>query len=415
MSNRMKSEYVSDSEAWLSEITGQKEQFDNSAAQIKSLLDKYGKYYGEDYVNSVIRYLDGNAEKQSRITASASSDNDYWKQFSKEEYEGWYDSQIYGKKYEGKSYSDIEKALSSVSSDRERAWLSANADSFMSSADAQEEIDRLKKENAEKYGKYSSHTVDYMNEFHSGPIPVKTPVRNEALDRIKELEGIRDSAKNREELAAYEEKYLSAAYEYANKLSRHNIQKTMRFPMVYWVFTRQSDTAPIKRNTTGNVPGTEAEDFAFTETGQKMLNKAVDGLLNGITNRDFMSDGENKMLRYLVYEKGAKEAERYLNTLQPELNRRSAEQMKQTVSEMVSNGNAAEKTFYNVASIGMNIVGGPIAFLDNLEQYVKGERIDPNRPGQAMRQIGSTIRTETDAGIDNNVMSMLYNAADVLG
>lgn len=423
LSNRKAGDYVSDSGEWLSEITEQKAQFDASAEQIKSLLGKYGRYYGEDYVSSVIGYLDGTADTQAQIIAAASKDNDYWKQFSKEQYESAYDSLTYEKKYEGKSYADVQKAISALSDGREKTWLADNADSFMSSADAQAEIDRLQKENTEKYGKYSSHTADYMNEFHSGPISLKTSAKNEELDRIRELEGIRDSAKNREELSAYE-KYLPEAYEYANRVSQgEKEQLSPASDSIFGVFG-QSPNAPVKKNTEGGASVSETGDIAFTEEGQRALNNTVDGLLSGVSNSGFMTDEENKMLRYLVYAKGAKEAGRYLTALERELNRRSAEQMNQSVSDMVANGNPAEKIFYSVASVGMNIVGGPLAFLDNLEQYAKGERIDPNRPAQALRQIGSGIRAETAAGIEKategtvfgtklfgqNAMSMLYNA-----
>ena len=145
LSTRKAGDDVSDSEEWLSEITEQKAQFDASAEQIKSLLSKYGKYYGEDYVSSVIDYLDGTADTQAQIISAASEDNDYWKQFSKEQYESAYDSLTYEKKYEGKSYADVQKAISALSDGREKAWLTSNADSFMSSADAQAEIDRLQR------------------------------------------------------------------------------------------------------------------------------------------------------------------------------------------------------------------------------------------------------------------------------
>lgn len=111
--------------------------------RLNALAEYYNTYGGSDdqkkAVGEQIKAYDSELKFLGDLGAH------YGQYSSPEAYETLYDNGLYTEKYQGKNYSDIQNALKSTTNGREKAWLEKNADSFMTAAEAQAEIDRIEK------------------------------------------------------------------------------------------------------------------------------------------------------------------------------------------------------------------------------------------------------------------------------
>ena len=127
--------FRTDASDWLSTVTAQRENFQKEAESIKSVLTQYKDFFGDDYVNSVFKALDGNLKAQENVLDASTKDVEYWSQWaSEDEYYTAKRHYDYQKKYEGKSYEEIVSALDALSNAEEKEWLNAHKYSLLSSA-----------------------------------------------------------------------------------------------------------------------------------------------------------------------------------------------------------------------------------------------------------------------------------------
>ena len=133
--------YVSDSADWLNTVKEQKSRFYSEAESILSYMDQNKAYLDEDWVQSIKDKLVGAVEAQSQIVSAATQDNKWWSGFGTEELvnkygtaEGAYKANQrydgYAKKYKGKTYEDIQKALAALADGEEKDWLTYNQYDF---------------------------------------------------------------------------------------------------------------------------------------------------------------------------------------------------------------------------------------------------------------------------------------------
>lgn len=116
--------YVSDSSDWLDTVNKQRLNFQAEADNILSYLDQYKGYLDSEYVSQIQKTLTDSLQQQKSISAVASQDNDWWSNFRDEQkYQtaGRYDG--YQKKYSGKEYDDIQKAIEALDDGEEKEWL----------------------------------------------------------------------------------------------------------------------------------------------------------------------------------------------------------------------------------------------------------------------------------------------------
>ena len=119
--------YRSDASDWLTTVTTQRENFQKEAESIKATLSQYKDFFGEEYVNSVYKALDGNLKAQEDIINASSKDLEYWSQWeSEDEYNTAYRMYGYQQKYTGKGYNDIITALNGLADGEEKEWLNSN-------------------------------------------------------------------------------------------------------------------------------------------------------------------------------------------------------------------------------------------------------------------------------------------------
>ena len=77
--------YESDSKDWLNQITTKRSELDNGAEDILAILNSYGSYFNEDYVDSITKALSGNREKYDDIIKGAEANYNYWSQWKTED------------------------------------------------------------------------------------------------------------------------------------------------------------------------------------------------------------------------------------------------------------------------------------------------------------------------------------------
>ena len=123
------------SSQWLSTVSKQRENFQKEAESIKSVLNQYKDVFGQEYVDSVYKALDGNLKAQESIIEASKQDLEYWSQFAnKGEYDTAQRYYGYQQMYAGKSYEDITGALNRLVDSEEKEWLKANRYSLLSTA-----------------------------------------------------------------------------------------------------------------------------------------------------------------------------------------------------------------------------------------------------------------------------------------
>ncbi len=82
--------YVTDSKDWLSSVQSRKDAINAEADGIRNYIDKYGKYFDETWVNSVLSSLNSNSKDLDNILKNAQTDADYWGNFeSADAYNKW--------------------------------------------------------------------------------------------------------------------------------------------------------------------------------------------------------------------------------------------------------------------------------------------------------------------------------------
>ena len=125
--NANNTKFRTDASDWLSTVTAQRENFQKEAESIKSVLTQYKDFFGDDYVNSVFKALDGNLKAQESVLDAATKDVEYWSQWASED--EYYTAQRilgYQNKYDGKSYEEIVAALGKLNDGEEKEWLNSH-------------------------------------------------------------------------------------------------------------------------------------------------------------------------------------------------------------------------------------------------------------------------------------------------
>ena len=125
--NANNTSFRTDASDWLTTVTSQRENFQKEAESIKSVLTQYKDFFGEDYVSSVFKALDGNLKAQESVLDASTKDVEYWSQWASED--EYYTAQRilgYQNKYDGKSYEEIVAALGKLNDGEEKEWLNSH-------------------------------------------------------------------------------------------------------------------------------------------------------------------------------------------------------------------------------------------------------------------------------------------------
>lgn len=400
-------------------INGSSDQVKKMRDRLNALAEYYNTYGGSDEqkkaVGEQIKAYDSELKFLGDLGAH------YGQYSSPEAYETLYDNGLYTEKYQGKNYSDIQNALKSTTNDREKAWLEKNADSFMTAAEAQAEIDRIEKAMGTKNIAGQRWTTGFPKIENGKLVYNDNLYDKETGKRLQKLEAIRDSKINKETLEGYG-RYLGEANEFATEralfLAKQN-NILQHGNETFGVFAPDAK-APYAKN-----ENAQNEATRLSPEKLKAVNEQSGQAFSFLDNADWATDDEKKIYDYLLYYKGGEEAKKYLRALSYELNRRAANALDQTVSDMYDKASGLGKTVLNIGSLGMNIIGNPEAAIDTIAHRMVGERVDPNSNNQTFRRIRNVIREKTGADLakasegtifgkelfGENAANMLYGAA----
>ena len=136
---------LNSSQAWKDKVASKNKWLTEEADSINSFLDEYSRYFDSDAISKIRSAFSEASSTQGKILEQADADIEFWNQFKDEdEYQNYY----FSNKYDGQSYTDVLKALESAEG-KEKDWLSKNSQYYMSSKEAQTEIDKLSKTKSE--------------------------------------------------------------------------------------------------------------------------------------------------------------------------------------------------------------------------------------------------------------------------
>ena len=460
--NADSSQYRSDYADWYSSLSSRTASNNEEADEVRRLIDTYKDYLDKDYVDSIYSAL-GNASKGIKeLISAAETDSIFWSQWSgAEEYEKAYDTATYGTKYADKSYADILKAIESTEG-RENAWLTSNADSYMTSWEAQAEIDKLSKYKDEKQAIVSElntlksqltnaytragygNRVKEMVESDSRVIKLTEMLSDYdaagTADRIAVLEGIRDTEKRTEKVESYnlhrgDNNFGKKAAEGA-AIANPSVEEILAYEDE---MVRNADN-PFRDQSLIENPLVISNKIAFYKENPFGLNPyshdgnvSYSGYKEIITegaqkNWDYLEEDEIEMYNYLLAQNGTEAADQYLEDIQVVLDQRATDASNTQIKNLINNTSGFEGVLLNtglsIASIPLSIIGGITSFLDNTVNQLQGDSINPYSPAQSFRNFATTVRGEVGAEIADtatwemfgqNVMQNVYNSAMSMG
>ena len=195
---------------WYKSVTDKQNQFKQEWDEIDKLLTEGESYLDYGWITQMRTELSKLNKERSRISSSASKDIEYWEswdEIAKESgttAEEAYKHNYYSNKYNGYSYADIQDVLLKMRNNEyegetegEMAWLTNNADSFMSSEEAQKQIDALNE--AYGFGKENwlesnwNKLVNTLDKTWNG--------EQMARGRYEELYAIKSNAERKEKMS----------------------------------------------------------------------------------------------------------------------------------------------------------------------------------------------------------------------
>jgi len=362
--------YVSDAEDYADLTTRQKAWYDTTSQRINKLLDDYGSYLSKDYVDSVKNFLSSNGKLVDQINQTAMSDDQYWSQYTPEQYEKTYDQYIYGQKYKDASYSDFLSAVDSNStSDRERAWLAEQG--YMRQDELDSRINEVKGRIADLEKKYGRYRIGNSTEYR------------EAQAELGRLESMNSQSNMIRNAADYETRYRDKANEWVSNL------------------TPETSLAEGNRilNVSQQLDAKTVQDVTWSDLADR--NK----------NWEYLTKDEINVYHYLLNTQGSQVADQYLKDYQTLLDYRANQQIAQEWRDAPW----YVKLAGNIVSVPASVLGGIPAALDNGIRQLAGVDINPYSGAQSLRNLATNVRSATGESLDelggDGILSFLYQAA----
>ena len=441
--NRDPSYYgLDDSTKWKASATKKQSWLQEEAEYLGSILDTYGYYFDSKTADSLRKAFSETNTAGSKVLKQADDDIGFWNQFKDEnQYHDYY----FGSKYRDMSYSDVMKARESATG-KEKDWLMQN---YMTSAEAQAEIDRLEEEMKQKDKDKSAwdHVTDFVSSFFTDAETGEGNDTQKYLDRIAQLKGVRDTAQRIEKVESYVPYRSDSRFSEASANGASIANPTVE-EMNEYEYLLEKAYSSIDRTAPDGGMVAEAEVARLEQNPVKVKNKvhfyidnpelrgypvpwgATDEDWESIMHRglqynwDELTEDEIQMYDYLLAEKGEEAADQYLEDIQVVLDKRATDAMNTHVQKQIDEGGVLTNIGLSLASIPTNIVGGALAFADNTINQLKGESINPYSPAQSFRNFATTVRGEVGAEIADkatwelfgqNVMQNVYNAGLSMG
>ena len=392
--------YRSDASDWLTTVNTQRENFQKEAESIKSVLNQYKDFFGEDYVKSVYEALDGNLKVQDSVIDAANQDIEYWSQWASED-----------------EYNDYRMGWLNPDAETNSETVALRKEKYQANVERIEQIERLIGGNLIERV-WNNLTVHYVD-----------PTLKDRL--YEEKEALKAENKQYEiTQKVRDDYYVPVTGEFlANAAYRDYSNPTRDDSIAYMAAESEASLAlnsggyndaegNIYDNTGKLVKAANSAPYAEDKLGLYLsadeddIGTAINDISSGIGDYanswqgciqqgfikgwSYLTEYEINIYYDLYKREGQAAAYKFLDDMEPELNRRAT----QETIDHINNAGALEMAVLNISSIPMNIIGGPLAFLDDAGHILAGKDIDPYSDAHMFQNTASAIRDKTAADID---------------
>lgn len=285
--------YVNDSAEWLEKIKEQKNNFDAERSSILEELDYFSEVLNPEWSASVKEALSSGAYFQNQIVSNADYDTKYWKQWdSEDEY----------KEYQNSVKNHVEKMNTDVDAGRQEiSYLEKLID----------EYDTLKRNSGYRTSGGFAGANQYLQQ------------QNKDKSRLQEIE---NEVKSRYGMSVNElnssmaerRRKLNEAEEYQYSVNSQNLANEPDFAQYSAYDTSNTDSKYRYIN----------DSAARDEYQKRQLITNASSLVSLDPYQDYnyryMTDDETAVYNYYYAKYGKESADKYLNSLQDQLNYRAA-------------------------------------------------------------------------------------------
>ena len=299
------------SKEWQSKASNSANWIQQESKGLFDFIKENEKYFDSEWVSNVLDYFVETKKATTDIVNRANQGVEYWSQFKNEsQYHDYY----YGNKYKGYSYTDALEA-SKTTEGKESDWLNKNLDNFKSSAELQAEIDALNKNydlDAPYLEQALKHTFgDVYDWLDSG---VKEGTREWARDEKARLTELKATATKREEDQEFLTTYLPSA-----------LNPEIKTPDFAEYIEQGKSKGKGKGDWDGPFVQGYKSDIIAVKEGK--LTASGDGFYQKFINS--MDDDQYNNYAYLFGKYGKKVADNYLRVIEPEIDAKEGQRMKE--------------------------------------------------------------------------------------
>ena len=403
--------YISDSKSWLDNVSNQRNSLYTEADNILSYMNEYSDYLDADFVDNVRKTITSAKYNQKLIYDSAVSDNQWWSSFKDEDdYNFWRD------------HSTVESR---------QAWY----------AEKKKRLDELKAEK-DKDDDYVTRRAEEL--YQSGEYTSMLHAMQTALEEYNnEIEALETDIRNYErgnydENGRYYGRKVVDDYSSYSKLpdfnavssSRNTVNPTREDLGKYdllndsstWNYDnngilRDADGNEIKKDASGRFVNPKASEYAVKdrlgiflgatdEEREEYMGTIVGGTWGDIISQgidgswDQLEEDEVRTYYYILNSEGKESADKFLDEMKPELNRREAAALAKENAEKYQNADFFEKVGMNIATVPAQLLSGIAGAAENASYMLRGQEINPYSFAHSGSNYSNIVRGETAADLD---------------
>lgn len=324
----------------------------------------------------------------------------------------------YRSKYGNKNYTTLKKSLSDQSiDDDERGWLN----SYMMSDDflgrlSTDELKAAKKDAEDTYGarrddlrhqiiqsKYTGNRKlfdELSNEYNT--LGTQLAMYDPYITKAERMDKLTEYNKLKTQPSFSESSKKGAAVQNPTIQQLQNYDTAVDLSL-----NRGAESEEYQRLANNPVKINNKLKFFFENSNYKAnINttqpRQWEALLydGAMKNWHLLKADEVSIYNSILASQGKEAADRYLDDMQIELDRRAAEIQSGVTKEKFDKANFAEKVFMNAGTVAMNTIGNPVAFVQDAINMVKGESVNPYTQGHRFQQYSQEVR-----GMQSNEIS----------
>ena len=404
--------YVSDSASWLDKVSKQKSNFDAEADSILAYMDQYKGYLDAKWMDDVRKTIAGARDQQKSIYDSAVSDNQWWSSFKDEDdYNFWRD------------HSTVESRQAWYAEKKKRL------DELKAEKDKDDDYVTMRAEELYQSGEYTSmlHAMQTALEEYNNEIEaLETDIRNyergnydengryygrkvvddySSYSKLPDFNAVSSSRNTvnptREDLGKYDLLNDSSTWNYDNN-----------------GILRDADGNEIKKDASGRFVNPKASEYAVKdrlgiflgatdEEREEYMGTIVGGTWGDIIGQgidgswDQLEEDEIRTYYYILNSEGKESADKFLDEMKPELNRREAADLAKENAEKYQNANFFEKAGMNIATVPAQLFSGIAGAAENASYMLRGQDINPYSFAHSGSNYRNIVRGEAAADLDS--------------